>query len=118
MRVEFKLSMPDRASWNGKWSGEDRNYTIVKTLGKKDVARVFDTLADGAAMSLDRSRKSWSYNWPDGWCALVTARVVPVGERLKKSDGFNGYDWMVASILEFGKIYASHQRPDRQAVVS
>lgn len=101
-RVEFRLSMPGRASWNGKWSGEDKNYTITKSF------------KDAEALKFDG--KSWSYNWPDGWYARVDARVIHPGAKTKKSDGFNGYDWMVDSILQYGKIYADHQRPDAKAV--
>ena len=96
IRVEFTLTMPNRGSWDGKWSGEDRNYTLV---------RDFDDEHD----QLDG--RSWSYGWPDGWRAEVSARVVPEGETLKPSHGFRGYDWMVESILRYGKIYADHQLP-------
>ena len=101
-RVEFKLSMPGRNSWNGRWSGEERNYTIVKSL------------RDSVALDLlgERGSQSWSYAWKDGWCANVRARIVMPGERLKKSDGFCGYDWMIDSILQYGRIYASHERPE------
>lgn len=89
-RVEFLLSMPGARSWNGRWSGEGRNWSIVKTL------------SDAAAVRLlgERSEASWSHRWDDGWCALVSARVVR--GRLPKSDGFSGYDWMVANILDHG----------------
>ncbi len=97
-RVEFKLSMPGRASWNGGWSGADRNYTLVRKVANPIAAKLNGRL--------------WSYAWPDGWCAGVHARVIPPGERLKKSDGFNGYGWMIESILQYGKIYADHERPE------
>jgi hypothetical protein len=34
-KVVFKLSMPNRGSWNGGWSGERRNYIIKKSLTDK-----------------------------------------------------------------------------------
>lgn len=98
MRLEFRLSMPGRGSWNGGWSGENRNYTIVRSYG------------DQAAAKILRER-SYHYSWPDGWGARVDVRVLNKGERSKKSDGFHGYDWMIDSIERFGKIYASHQEP-------
>jgi len=97
-RVEFRLSMPSRASWNNGWSGDDRNYTIV---------REFD---DEAAAQLDG--RSWSYRWSDGWVASVAARVVIAEASIAKSDGFCGYDWMVTSIMRYGKIFADHERPE------
>lgn len=95
MRIEFKLGMPGRNSWNGKWSGEERNYTKVVTM----TDRKADVLLEG------RVSRSWGYNFGDGWYAVVKARPVQKGERLRKSDGFCGYDWMVYSILADGEIY-------------
>ena len=96
-RIEFKLTMPNRGSWDGKWSGEDRNYTLMQELEDDHASQI-----DG---------QSWSYNWPDGWRAEISARVVPAAETLKLSLSFHGYDWMVASILRYGKIYADHEIP-------
>lgn len=98
-RVEFRLMMPGKGSWDGKWSGESKNYTLDRDLDD--------------AHALQISGQSWSYGWPDGWRAEVTARIVPEGEVRRASHGFHGYDWMVESILRHGKIYADHdERPD------
>jgi len=97
-RVEFKLAMPSKGSWDNRWSGEGRNYTLVRDLD------------DDQAFQLDG--QSWSYNWPDGWRAEVSAHVAHDRATLKPSHGFLGYDWMVASILRYGKIYADHERPE------
>lgn len=99
-RVEFKLEMPSRHTWDGRWSGDVRNYTLVRNLD------------DEVAVQLDG--QSWSYGWSDGWRAEVRARVIGDGEEPKPSDGFHGYDWMVASILRYGKIYADHERPEQE----
>lgn len=93
--------MPGVASWNGRWSGEGRNYSIVRSLSAAEAAKL-----DG---------KHWSYRWSDGWCALVSAKIV-VG-KVKKSDGFYGYDWMVDSILRDGVILADHERNKERAAV-
>src|SRR5574340_27799 len=90
--VAFSLSMPGVASWNNRWSGEGKLYARLKS------------------MPLDRAKKlegSYSYAWPDGWCARVAAQIVDSKEaaRLrKKSAGFCGYDWMIDSIIRHGKI--------------
>lgn len=94
-RVEFRLSMPNNNSWNGRWSGEGRNYTIVANLSDKLAAKVLG----------EKGRDSWGYNFGDGWFASVEGRAVPKGERLRKSNGFCGYDWMVRSILTDGEIF-------------
>ena len=90
--------MPGRGSWDNGWSGESRYYAIVRELDDESAAKL-----DG---------RSWSYGWPDGWCAEVIARIVREGDKPRLSHGFYGYDWMVASILRYGEIYADHERPD------
>lgn len=97
-RLEFKLAMPNRGSWDNRWSGERCNYTLVRDLDDENAAQL-----DG---------RSWSYGWSDGWRAEVSARVVRDGEPQEPSHGFHGYDWMIASILRYGKIYADHERPE------
>ena len=98
MRVEFKLAMPSRGSWDNRWSGESRNYTLIRDLDDEQASQL--------------SGRSWSYGWPDGWRAEISARIVHEAETQKPSHGFHSYDWMVESILRYGKIYADHERPE------
>jgi hypothetical protein len=84
--------MPVTNSWNGGWTGEDKNLTIIRKLD-------YDTVID---MLGTERRRSWFHVWDDGWLACVEARVLKSGERAKKSDGFCGYDWMVDNIISFG----------------
>ena len=102
-RVEFRLSMPGRSSWNGGWSGEDRNYSVVRELSDEQLAKLFDLAPE--SFDLSKCRNSWTHRWSDGWVAQVSARVVPAGDELAKSDGFNGYDWMIDNILAGGSPY-------------
>ncbi len=102
--VEFKLSMPGRSSWNGGWSGEGKNYAVVRDLSAQDLARLFDLAPEGT--DLTKCRRVWTHGWSDGWIAEVTARVVPSGEDLAQSDGFHGYDWMIENILRTGSPYS------------
>lgn len=95
-RVIFKLAMPNIGSWNGKWTGADRKYFRVYKMGKKGI----NNLLGG------KESMSWFYNFGDGWSASVEASIVPDGERLPKSDGFCGYDWMIDSIRLHGEIRA------------
>lgn len=103
MILSFHLSMPNCASWDGKWSGEGKKYVIVKTFrGKKKVDKAKDILKRGY----------YHYCWPDGWGAGITVQEVDSSQaaRLRKSsDGFCNYDWMVDSIIEFGKPLATHE---------
>lgn len=92
IRIEFRLTMPGRGSWDNKWSGEGRNYLLVRDVGA-DLAGQLDG-------------QTWSYAWEGGWRAEVSARILPEDETLRYSHGFHGYEWMVASILQYGKIYA------------
>jgi hypothetical protein len=83
--------MPSVASWDGKWTGADRNYTVVRWV--PDHAE--DNFMDG------RSTKSWCHHWEDGWCACVTAHIVSTDGHQNKSDGFCGYDWMIDNIIRW-----------------
>lgn len=99
-RVEFRLSMPDRASWDGEWSGSDRNYAVVRELSDEQLGKLFDHAPRG--FDLSRCRNIWTYRFPGGWAAQVSARVVLLDEELPRSDGFSGYEWMIDNILATG----------------
>jgi len=90
MLVIFTLSMLNNNSWDGKWSGENRLYYIIKDLVKPPKLGVY------------------SYNFGDGWRAAITVREVTstAADSLRKqSEGFCGYEWMVDSIIKDGDIY-------------
>lgn len=90
--IIFTLSMPNRGSWNSRWSGEDRVYARI--FHNNDVPK-------------DIIGKDFYYNWDDGWCACVSVTKVDSKEAAKirkKSAGFCGYDWMIRSIIKNGEI--------------
>jgi len=97
MLVAYTLTMPNRGSWNGGWSGEQYGYHIVKTLTntKKNKERV------------DKILGNHHYSWPDGWGANVEVRIIDPAEakKLRKaSQGFCGYEWMVLNLNTYGNI--------------
>ncbi len=92
MIIEFELAMPGRSSWNGRWSGDGRQYLVYRTLTAKRCADLGIT-ADGEG--------SWTHSFGDGWTARVTGRRV---KKRRRSDGFAGYEWMVSSVLDHGEI--------------
>lgn len=90
--IVFELSMPNRGSWNGKWSQDGRLF--VRVLRERDVPK-------------ERWDKSFCYSWDDGWTACVTVTRMPANEARnleRKSNGFCGYDWMISSIVKHGDI--------------
>lgn len=93
----FELSMPNRGSWNGGWSGALDKYVKHRQLPAKGNPNV----KDGA---------NHYYNFGDGWGANVSVRIVEgakaKNQAIKGSKGFCGYDWMIDSILKHGKIIA------------
>lgn len=95
-RIEFRLTMPNVGSWNGQWSGEGANYTLVRSMDLLRISRL-------------QIPQSWYYSFGDGWGANVSARVMGKGERRKPSSGFCGYEWMVESIVKHGRILAGHE---------
>ena len=95
MILAFTLSMPNRNSWNGGWSGEDCHYIAIKNLGPTQKA------TEKGQQILAKS--GYHYNFGDGWSAHIDVKEVDAkaANRLRrKSDGFCGYDWMVESILD------------------
>lgn len=97
--------MPGCPSWNGKWSGEGRNYVIVRSYrGDKATKNASSILSQGY----------FRYNWSDGWAAGITVEEVDskkAAQLRKKSAGFNEYDWMVNTIEKYGKPLANHEIP-------
>ncbi len=96
----FTLTMPGRSSWNGRWSGEDNLYAIVKTFGKSKAAQ--------AKVDSILKQRHFSHSWSDSWRASIEVTFADAKEARharKKSKGFCGYDWMVANILDHGSTY-------------
>jgi hypothetical protein len=94
--IAFKLSMPRVNSWNGKWSGEEKLFAIVKSFR-----------ADSPLLKNITDKAYWTYHFGDGWVAGVRAHFIDAKESKsikKRSAGFCGYDWMVDSIIQHGDI--------------
>lgn len=102
IKVQFRLSMPSSPSWNGKWSGEGKNYSVVRELDDAAV-RALLWIEEDHELAIERT---WFHRWSDGWCAGVMARIVPAGEELPPSLGFHGYDWMIDNLLHHGTPYS------------
>jgi hypothetical protein len=99
MKVCFELSMPNVGSWNGKWTGANNLYARIVDFGrgKANEARAQEIL----------DAKSYYYNFGDGWGASVGVRAVDSKEAAKirkATRGFCGYDWMIDSIRQKGRI--------------
>ena len=108
MALCFTLSMPGVASWNGKWTGADTLYAIIRNVRKTKAATE-------KAQALIKTGYFY-YGFGDGWAAAVTVRAVDAREAAKirkASKGFCGYDWMVESIIERGEIESTSQRIKR-----
>lgn len=93
----FKLSMPNRASWNGAWSGQGNCYAIVRSVRPNISGRML-------VAQLTKQRY-FSHSWSDGWRACVEVCEIDAKEARKirkASKGFCGYDWMVKNILSHG----------------
>lgn len=97
MIVCFELSMPNVGSWNGKWSGENKRYIIRKTVrSEKDIKKALSLVG------------SYYYSFGDGWGASINVYEVDPAESRKlqkhSKNGFCGYNWMVNSLWNYGKI--------------
>jgi len=100
MKICFELSMPNRGSWNGRWSGEKDLFAKVVNFSNSKAGK---EKADEILKSV-----SYYHRWDDGWGASVSVREVDGKEAAKikkKSRGFCGYDWMIDNIRSHGSCY-------------
>lgn len=100
--VSFELTMPNKGSWDGNWTGTGSKYYIIKRLSNK-----FLISKDYFQDLIKNLSDSWYYSWGDGWGANVKAEIIDGTEARKRrriSAGFSGYDWMVQEIISTGKI--------------
>lgn len=98
----FKLGMPRVGSGNGSWSQQDRIHARVVKLYDKSAKTAEETKE-----LIEKLTGSYHYDFEDGWGASVTVKEVDKDECAsitKNSDGFNGYDWMIKSIMKYGTI--------------
>ena len=110
MILKFTLSMPNNNSWDGKWSGENEFYARAINFGqsKKANEKARKILDDGY----------YYYNFGDGWGAGISVEEInskQAAQVRRKSSGFCGYDWMIDSIKEFGKIIDADQAKKRRS---
>jgi hypothetical protein len=110
--ISFELTMPNVGSWNGKWTGADKKYYIVKKFSdkffKSEIKKLF--YKSEGIDCIEGDRKGFYYNFGDGWGANVTIEIIDSKEaskRRKLSKGFAGYDWMVNSIIQHGTIQST-----------
>ena len=100
--LHFKLSMPQNNSWNNKWSGDGKDYSIVSKFRKSSQN---DDLIPKILAG------SYYYSFGDGWAASVDVKEVDAGQasKIKKNSlGFCGYNWMVDSIIRHQEIRAAN----------
>ena len=77
--------MPCKGSRDGKWTGEDKTYTVQELIAEEDL--------------ID---KSFTYDFGDGWVAKVQCRLPR--PNAVPTDQFCGYEWMIESIITKGAI--------------
>lgn len=98
MLVAFILSMPSNNSWDGRWSGDDKLFAVVKSFqGRGEIEKARSIL----------EKRDFRYSFGDGWVARIEVKEVNGAEAKtirRKSQGFCGYDWMVNSIIREGCI--------------
>lgn len=107
MLVSFQLTMPNVGSWNGKWTGADRKYYVIRKLSDRYVKS-----QEHFKELLEKKKDNWYYSWNDGWGANVRAEIINAAEatkRRKASAGFAGYEWMIDSIVFYGEIMNTAQ---------
>lgn len=95
----FELGMPCNNSWNGKWSGEGKQYLKA------------DKMSERYYKNIDRELPGvYTYSFGDGWVASITVKEITQSEynKIKRAkNSFCGYEWMIESIVYRGEIRVS-----------
>ena len=78
MRVEFRLSIPNVGSWNGKWSRGDNNYIIYRNLPKKKCLEL--------GLKTTTDKEYWFYDFGDG-CEWWEFKTLPQKPQVKQGRG-------------------------------
>lgn len=99
MLLRFQLTMPNVGSWNGKDTGTGDDCFAWRNVPKEKAETIKD--------------KSFYYDFGDGWGANI--RITQ--NRRCKTAGFRGYNWMINSIIENGKIIAPSYERCKQAEI-
>jgi len=95
--LAFRLFMPGRSSWDGKWSGDTKFFAVTRSVPVALAEKVLQ----------GSPNTSYGYNFGDGWVANVGVSKIDGREKRqidRKSKGFCGYNWMVDSILDKQRI--------------
>lgn len=106
--LSFELTMPNVGSWNGKWTGADRKYYVIKKVSDKYIKS-----KDHFKELLETKKYDFYYSWNDGWGANVRVQIIDgkeAAKRRKISKGFAGYEWMIDSIIFYGSIMNDSER--------
>lgn len=92
--------MPNVGSWNGRWSGANKQYFVIRSYTGERRKRILE-IFNG------KNECGFYYNFGDGWGASVHMEIINAQEgrkRRKASAGFCGYEWMIDSIIKHGEI--------------
>ena len=106
--IAFELTMPNKGSWNNRWSGDTKRYIRCKRewgFSKETLEKIVN--------------KDYTYSWNDGWTACVSVRKVDgkTAKHLTKiSNGFYGYDWMISSIIRNGYIISPSEEEHQKTL--
>lgn len=107
MILSFELTMPSVNSWNGRWSGADKKYYVIRKTSKTWIHK-----QDHFGVLLAKGFDSFYYNFGDGWGANVRVEIITSSEakkRRKVSAGFCGYEWMINTIMYDGYIHTGKE---------
>jgi hypothetical protein len=119
--LSFELTMPNRGSWNGQWTGASNKYFIIRKFDNVTASKImrgttvypiYAGFFTREQIGVTPLKKSYYYNFGDGWGANIDVEHIDSKEankRRKASAGFCGYDWMVDSIIHYDVILNTQQ---------
>lgn len=95
--VSYELTMPNRGSWDGKWTGDGKKYYHIERYKNK-------YYNENILPLIETPSATFHYDFGDGWGANIKIQVIDKQEaknRQKITAGFAGYEWMIKSLIKY-----------------
>lgn len=93
MILEFELNMPNRGSWNRRWTGDGIEHKVYRNVPKSQALKLLE-------------QEDFYHEFGDGWTACISVKK----SKRKKDSYFKGRLYMVDELIELGRIRTMEEK--------
>lgn len=93
MILEFTLTMPNKGSWNGRWTGDNAGHRVYRNVPKSHALKLLE-------------QEDFYHEFGDGWMACVSVTK----SKRKKDTYFRGRLYMVNELIKLGRIRTMEEK--------